>query len=87
MAAKKKLRDTTPADRAAQKSRDAKQYREGIKQDVEGVATRAKVMTGKKASKLSNEKVEKANREYDNMDYREGKRGSAVGRKLQGKRI
>jgi hypothetical protein len=50
-----------------------KNYRAGVRLDVENVATNAKTMTGKPASKLSNDEIKKANREYDDMHYREGK--------------
>jgi hypothetical protein len=46
-------------------------YREGIAEDVENVATNAKVMRGKDASTMSNREVAKANREFDSQLRRE----------------
>ena len=71
---------------------DAINYREGVKRDVESVATRAKTMTGKSASKLTNKQIAKANREHDAMDSRErnrvgAKKPTVLEKKLKGVRI
>lgn len=66
--------------RETQEQFQRRMYGEAIKQDIEGVATHTKLMTGKdpRTTKMSQSAVEKANREYDYQDIREAK-GSAAG--------
>ena len=65
------------AKKETEAQRADRQYREGVNMDVENVATRAKIMTGKDPKKMSNAQIQKANREYDYQDIREQKGSSA----------
>jgi hypothetical protein len=53
------------------KSKAERSYREGIGMNVEATATSAEIMTGKKPKDLTNAQVRQANKEMDDMDYRE----------------